>query len=291
MESSVIEQYSFSERQVMIPVVILCGGMGMRLKEETEFRPKPMVEIGDRPILWHIMALYASWGFDRFILCLGFRSDVIKDYFLNYYLRTSDIRMTIGTGRPVSVLSDDLGDNWTVTLVNTGLEAMTGARLARVAKYIETDNFLLSYGDTLSDVDIRALYDYHLSCGKIGTVTGVRPPSRFGELAVDQFSRVASFDEKPVIPGMISGGFFAFSRRILEYLSTDDGCVLEEAPLRQLAADGQLMVRPHKGFWQGMDTIRDVVNLRRMYANGEHPWLKRRQTVREIAMSSGRPCA
>jgi glucose-1-phosphate cytidylyltransferase len=256
-----------------IPVVILCGGMGMRLKEETEFRPKPMVEIGHHPMLWHIMTSYGAHGFQRFILCLGFRGDVIKDYFINYHLRSSDAEVTLGAKPQIRILNQNSVANWRVILADTGQTAMTGARLKRIQKYVDTEHFMLTYGDAVSDVDVHALYDYHVQHGKIGTVTGVRPPSRFGGLETDG-SRVTRFAEKQVRGGLINGGFFVFHRRIFDYVSEDDNCSLEQEPLEKLAADRELMVRPHEGFWHCMDTLRDVMYLRSLCEKGEQPWLK-----------------
>ena len=257
-----------------VPVVILCGGMGMRLKEETEFRPKPMVEIGSHPILWHIMKSYACHGFERFILCLGFRGDVIKDYFVNYHLRNSDVEAVLGPVPEVRLLPNDLSENWRVTMADTGLKTMSGARLKRIQKYVQTENFMLTYGDAVSDVDLEALYQFHLSHGRTGTVTGVRPPSRFGQLEADG-NTVTCFTEKPVLGGLINGGFFVFNRKAFEYVTEEESCILEERPLEQMAADRELMVRPHEGFWQCMDTMRDVVHLRSLHENGDRPWLKK----------------
>ncbi len=256
-----------------IPVVILCGGMGMRLKEETEFRPKPMVEIGDHPILWHIMTSYAAYGFDRFILCLGFRGDVIKDYFINYHWRSSDAEVTLGANRRIRILNQSPAVNWRVTLADTGRTAMTGARVKRIQKYVDTEHFMLTYGDAVSDVDLHALREHHIQHGRIGTVTGVRPPARFGELETDG-TRVTCFAEKSVSGGLFNGGFFMFHRRIFDYVTEDDSCSLEQTPLEKLAADGELRVRRHDGFWQCMDTLRDVTYLRSLSEKGEQPWLK-----------------
>jgi len=256
-----------------IPVVILCGGMGMRLKEETEFRPKPMVEIGQHPILWHIMKSYSRYGFQKFILCLGFRGKVIKEFFLNYSIHASDVEVHLGHHAGMTVLNHNEPEDWTVTLADTGLNTMTGGRVRRIEKYITTDNFLLTYGDAVSDVDLGALFDFHLSHGKVATVTGVCPPSRFGELDVEN-GLVTSFTEKPVGSGLINGGFFAFSKKLFDYLPSDDSLVLEREPLETLARDGQLMMRPHEGFWQCMDTIRDVTYLRSLAEGGaEPPWI------------------
>jgi glucose-1-phosphate cytidylyltransferase len=262
-----------------IPVVILCGGMGMRLKEETEFRPKPLVEIGDRPILWHIMQSYAADDFERFVLCLGFRGDAIKSYFVNYHLTAGDVEVTLGGKPQVRVLGNDLFEDWQITLADTGLKTMTGGRIKRIQKYIDTDYFMLTYGDAVSDVDISQLYDFHRRHGRIGTVTGVRPPSRFGELEVDG-GRVTCFAEKPVQGGLINGGFFVFDRRIFDYVSVQENCVFEQEPLERLASDGELMVYRHDGFWQCMDTMRDVMLLRALEETGERPWLRKKNVAR-----------
>ncbi|HYZ83481.1 MAG TPA: glucose-1-phosphate cytidylyltransferase [Bryobacteraceae bacterium] len=257
-----------------VPVVILCGGMGMRLKEETEFRPKPMVEIGTHPILWHIMTSYASFGVQRFILCLGFKGDVIRDYFVNYHLRTCDAEVVLGNQPCVNVLSRHAPENWRVTLAETGPKTQTGGRVARIKKYINNETFMLTYGDAVCDVDIEELYNFHKSHGALATVTGVRPPSRFGELECDG-DKVTSFAEKPVGGGLINGGFFVFNKGMFDYLREDEDCILERDPLERLAADGELRVRPHDGFWQCMDTLRDVQYLRSMVAAGELPWMRR----------------
>ena len=267
-----------------IPVVILCGGMGIRLKEETEARPKPMVEIGDQPILLHILTGYANHGFRRFILCLGFRGEVIKDYFCSYDWRTNDVEVILGARPQVRVLGQRPTQDWRVTLADTGLQAMTGARLSRVSKYVDTENFLLTYGDAVSDVDLGALYQFHRQHGRIGTVTGVRALSRFGELEAEG-NRVTRFAEKPSGGGLINGGFFAFRRAMFDYVGEQDDCVLEREPLERLAADGELMVRPHFGFWQCMDTMRDVLHLRALYEKGERPWLNPPQRERVCGTS------
>jgi glucose-1-phosphate cytidylyltransferase len=262
-----------------IPVVILCGGMGMRLKEETEFRPKPMIEIGGRPMLWHIMTCYAAHGFNRFILCLGFRGDVIKDYFVNYHWRSNDTEVTLGASPEIRILNQNTAPNWRITLADTGPLAMTGARVKRIEKYVKTKNFMLTYGDAVSDLNLGALYEHHIDHGKIGTVTGVRPPARFGGIETDG-CRVTRFAEKQVHGGWINGGFFVFDRRIFEYLRDDDNCAMELEPLEKLSADGELWVRQHEGFWQCMDTMRDVMYLRSLCDQGEQPWLKSSQAAR-----------
>lgn len=255
------------------PVMILCGGLGSRLHEETEFRPKPMLEIGERPILWHIMKLYAAHGFRDFILCLGYKGHVIKEYFLNYRAFQGDVTVQLGDSHQVEYHTPQ-EENWRVTLVDTGQTAQTGARVARAGQYIRTDTFCLTYGDGLGDIDLTALLTFHRSHGKIGTVTGVRPPGRFGELAVDTAGRAIQFNEKPQVgEGIINGGFFVFRRVFLEQCLEDrDDLVLEREPLQRLARVGELMVYPHEGFWQPMDTYREFKLLNELWASGKAPW-------------------
>ncbi len=250
--------------------MILCGGLGTRMREETEFRPKPMVEIGGRPLLWHIMKLYAAHGFKDFVLCLGYRGEMIKQYFADYYLHNSDVTFELATGQPTYHSCHQ--EDWRVTLVETGHDAMTGARVKRVAHHLDAELFFCTYGDGLADIDVEALLDFHRSHGRLATVTGVLPPSRFGRLVVDG-DAVTSFSEKPLDEsGLVSGGFFVFGRRFLDRLSADSSCVLERAPLESLARDGQLAVYEHPGYWQCADTIRDVDLLRRLWDEGEAPW-------------------
>lgn len=252
--------------------VILCGGMGTRLREETEFRPKSMVEIGGRPILWHIMKGYASHGFYDFILCLGYRADVIKSYFFNYHLLNQDFTIRLGSPDRVSFHGNHLEHDWNITLADTGIAALTGARVKRIQPYITGDNFMLTYGDGVADVDIRKLLDFHRAHGKIGTVTGVRPPSRFGELQLES-DQVVQFSEKPqVSSGFINGGFFVFNKEFFNYVSDDDTCSLEGVPLEHLARDGELKVYTHTGFWQCMDTSRDLKRLRELWESGQPQW-------------------
>ncbi len=258
-------------RSQEMKVVILCGGMGTRLREETEYKPKPMVEIGNKPILWHIMKKYSNHGFNDFVLCLGYKGDVIKDYFYNYKMRTHDISISLATG-DIQLHDSDEIENWNVTLANTGLYSMTGARIKKIEKFIEDDTFMVSYGDGVTDLDISKLLAFHEKHGKIGTVTGVNPPSRYGELILDGDS-VVSFDEKPdtgVAP--ISGGYFIFNKAIFDYINNSDECVFEKEPLTNLAKDGELMVYHHNGFWQCMDTYRDCKFLNDMWNTGNAPW-------------------
>lgn len=252
-------------------LVLLCGGQGTRMREETEFRPKPMVEIGGRPILWHIMKLYAEADVREFVLCLGYRGAMIKDYFLHYHAQNSDISLDLASGE--TLLHRRHLEDWRVTLVDTGLETMTGARVKRVARYIGDDDlFLCTYGDGLADVDIRRLVAFHRAHGRLATVTGVTPPSRFGRLVADG-STVAMFAEKPTDGAeRINGGFFVFDRRVLGRIGDDPACILEREPLEQLAREEQLMVYQHDGFWQCADTVRDVELLRALWDSGTAPW-------------------
>jgi glucose-1-phosphate cytidylyltransferase len=260
-------------------VVILCGGQGTRLREETEFRPKPLVEVGGRPILWHIMKTYAHHGFREFVLCLGYRGTMIKEYFLNYEAMNNDF--TIGLGSRQRVLYHDAHDeqDFQVTLAETGPESMTGGRVARVKRYIDGDTFLATYGDGLADVDIGALVAYHRGHGRLATVTAVRPASRFGILDVDDDGRVRKFAEKPRLDGWASAGYFVFHRRLFDLLGGDD-CVLEREPLERLAAEGQLMVYRHEGFFFAMDTYREYQMLNELWRRGQAPWKVWGPTVR-----------
>ncbi len=257
-----------------IPVMILCGGEGSRLKEETELRPKPMLYIGNRPILWHIMKRYASYGLKDFILCLGYKGHIIKDYFINYRTYSSDLTVQLGTPHAIQHHTDNADEDWRVTLVETGETAKTGARVARAGRYLQSDTFCLTYGDGLSDLDIRALLAFHRAHGKIGTVTGVRPSGRFGELEADPSGLAVQFNEKPqATGGLINGGFFVFQRAFLErFLENRDDLVLEQEPLQRLVQAKELMVYPHTGFWQPMDTYREFKLLNELWATGTAPW-------------------
>lgn len=251
-------------------VVILCGGFGTRLQEETEVRPKPMVEIGGKPILWHIMKAFAHYGYKDFVLCLGYKGEVIKNYFLNYEQFSSDFSIELGTGK-IQLQSQHDEHGWAVTLADTGLHTMTGARVKRIEKYIDDDDFILTYGDGVTDLNINDLVKFHKSRNKIGTVTGVSPPSRYGELGIAG-DRVTSFREKPHTQEFISGGYFVFSREFFKYLSWDEGCVLEREPLERLTEDEQLSVYTYEGFWQCMDTHRDYLYLNELWKQGRAHW-------------------
>jgi glucose-1-phosphate cytidylyltransferase len=256
-----------------VPVFVLCGGLGTRLREETEVRPKPMVPVGGRPILWHIMRSYAHHGFKRFVLCLGYKAEVIKAYFLDYASMNSDFTVELKTNA-VTVHSIDHEQDWQVTLADTGEKTMTGARVARAAaKYLgSASHFAVTYGDGLTDANLAEEWRFHLEQQRLGTVLGVNPPSRFGELRVDGAS-VAEFAEKPEFAdSWINGGYFFFNREFLPYLSAEEGCVLEREPLVRLARDGQLSMFRHRGFWACMDTQRDREQLEAVWASGRAPW-------------------
>jgi glucose-1-phosphate cytidylyltransferase len=240
--------------------------MGTRLREETEFRPKPLVEIGSRPILWHIMKSYSHYGFKDFVLCLGYKGYMIKEYFMNYRLMNNDFTLRLdGSHQPLIRGRSENDEDWVITFAETGNEAMTGARVKRVERYIKGNHFMLTYGDGVGNVDLAKLWDFHLRHGKIGTVTGVRPFSRYGELSVNG-TLVKEFNEKPPIQdGLVSGGFFVFRRQFFDFLQEDDGCVLEREPLARLAREGQLTCYAHRDFWHAMDTYRDFVILNEMW--------------------------
>jgi len=259
------------------PVFILCGGLGTRIKEETEFRPKPMVPIGKHPILWHIMHLYRRSGFKNFVLCTGFKSEVIKSYFLNYSSMHSDFTVDLKNNH-LTVHSTHYDEDWNVTLAYTGEETMTGARLCIAAeRYMgDAEEIAVTYGDGLSDVDLRAEFHFHKSHGKLGTLLGVNPPSRFGEICLEN-DRITEFNEKPSFKEKwINGGFFFFKRGFVEkYLSKKSDCVLEKAPLATLAHDGELCMYKHPGFWACMDTQRDRDELNALWNSGGAPWSMR----------------
>ena len=251
-------------------VVILCGGLGTRLSEETLVRPKPMVEIGGRPILWHIMKIYSHYGFNDFVLCLGYKGYMIKEYFANYYLHQSDVTFDIAN-QTMKVLQN-YSEPWTVTLVDTGDLTMTGGRLKRVAKYIGTEAFMLTYGDGLGNINIKDLISSHRKKGLRATVTATQPIGRFGAMEVSEEGIVRSFKEKPAGDGAwINGGFFVFQPDVFDYIC-DDQTILEKDPLEKLAMDSQLNSYKHSGFWQPMDTLRDKNHLEELWQSGKAPW-------------------
>jgi glucose-1-phosphate cytidylyltransferase len=254
-----------------IKVVILCGGMGTRLREETEYKPKPLVDIGGKPILWHIMKIYANYGFKDFVLCLGYKGNMIKEYFLNYDMLNSDFTIELES-KKIQIHNSHPERDWQVTLAQTGDSAMTGARIKKVEKYVNSDIFMLTYGDGVANINISKLLEFHKSHGKIGTITGVNPISKFGELSVEG-QRVIRFNEKPQInDGFINGGFFVFNKQFFKYLNKDDGCVLEKEPLENLAQDKELMLYKHTGFWHCMDTYRDFLHLNELWTSPNPPW-------------------
>jgi glucose-1-phosphate cytidylyltransferase len=254
-------------------VIILCGGLGTRLREETEFRPKPMVKIGDRPILWHIMKTYAAFGHHDFILPLGYKGEMIKEYFWNYELMNSDVTIELGRTDAHCLHKCHDEEGWKITLASTGEDALKGARIKRVQKYVSDDTFMLTYGDGVAAINIDDLLKFHRGHGRAATLTGVLPTARFGELSI-QDNRVASFREKPVVSdrGYVSGGFFVFTTRLFDYLDETEAGDLETGALERLAAEGELMVYRHHGFWACMDTLRDVESLNRLWAAGQAPW-------------------
>lgn len=255
----------------IMKVVILCGGKGTRLREETEFRPKPMVSIGGRPILWHIMKTYAHFGHKDFILCLGYKGEYIKDYFRNYHWNTSDVTLQLGRTPRINYHSTHDEEDWRVTLVDSGLETQTGGRLQRALRFIEEDDFLMTYGDGLTDSNINASIDFHRQHGGVATLTAVHPQGRFGGLLVDG-PTVTNFQEKPEREqNLINGGFLVMNRRIAEYLD-GDACVLERGPMETLTRDGQLKAYVHNGFWQCMDTYREMEQLNQLWDAGKAAW-------------------
>ena len=259
--------------------VILCGGYGSRIRDVAENVPKPMIPIGRQPIVWHIMKYYAAYGHRDFVLCLGYKGYVIRDFFLNYESHTQDATVTLGgEGRAAVVEYHGAHDeaDWRVTLAETGEGALTGARVRKIKKYIGDDpEFMLTYGDGVGDVDLTALIAFHRAHGRVMTVTGVHPPGRFGELRADEAGVVTEFNEKPqATAGRISGGFFVCRREIFDYLDEREDLVLERDPMDRLVADGQMCLFEHDGFWQPMDTSREYTLLNELYASGNAPWVR-----------------
>jgi glucose-1-phosphate cytidylyltransferase len=250
--------------------VILAGGMGTRLREETEYRPKPMVEIGGRPILWHIMKIYAHYGYTDFVLCLGYKGEVIRDYFLNYETRNRDLTVTLGSGQ-LEIHGSHSEDGWKVTLADTGDKTMTGGRVKRIQKFIGGNTFFATYGDGVTDIDLGKLAAFHRRQGQLATVTAVRPSSRYGELAIEE-GRVTLFREKPqVAAGWINGGFLVMEPEVFDLIEGDDD-TLETGLLARLVERQQLAVYQHEGFWQCMDTYREMQQLDDMWTRDKAPW-------------------
>ena len=251
-------------------VVILCGGLGTRLREETEFRPKPLVEIGGRPILWHIMKIYAHYGYNEFVLCLGYKGDSIRDYFFNYEIRNRDVTVTLGS-RDYEIHNGHSESGWGITLAETGERTLTGGRLKRVASYLQGEQFMVTYGDGVANVDLKNLFEFHKSQGKLGTVTAVHPSSRFGELSIEN-GVVKLFHEKPQVQGgWINGGFFVFQREVLDLIAGDAES-LEQGLLGKLASMKELAVYQHQGFWQCMDTYREMELLNDLWRGNKARW-------------------
>lgn len=251
-------------------VVLLAGGFGTRISEESQYKPKPMIEIGDMPILWHIMKTYSHYGFDEFIICAGYKQHVIKQWFADYFLHTSDITFDFSNGNNM-IVHDAHSENWKVTIVDTGLHTMTGGRLKRIKKYLDGEPFLMTYGDGVADVDICACLAFHKSHGKLATMTAIRPESRYGMIDM-QGSQVLSFREKSQSDvGWINGGFMVLDPKVLDYID-GDATMFERDPMEKLAQDGQLMCFCHEGFWQCMDTLRDKQKLDALWESGNAPW-------------------
>lgn len=251
--------------------VILAGGLGTRLSEETELKPKPMVEIGGRPILWHIMKIYSHYGINDFIILTGYKSHVIKDYFINYYTRYSDI--TVDLLNNSVELHKTRTEPWRVTMLYTGADTMTGGRIAKAKEYLKNERFLLTYGDGVANVNIEKLIKHHELSGKIATLTAVQPSGKFGALNLDKHNNILSFKEKPQGDGAwINGGFFVCEPDIFNYLKNDVNCVFEKEPLENLANDNELNAYKHSGFWRPMDTLRDKKELTEMWMTGKAPW-------------------
>jgi len=253
-----------------VKAVILAGGLGTRLREETEFRPKPMVEIGGRPILWHIMKILSTQGINEFIICLGYKGDQIKDFFLNYEARTNDITVKIGSNESTIQHFSNNSENWSVTLVDTGISTLTGARLFQINKFVGTDRFLCTYGDGLANLQVNELISFHKSHGKLATITAVRPVSRFGSMQIDKNDLVTEFIEKPRVEKWVNGGFFIFEPEIFNYL--DPLTSLEKEPLEKLVRKGELKSFKHEGFWQPMDTYRESKELNELWEKNQAPW-------------------
>ena len=253
-------------------VVILAGGLGTRLMEETESRPRPMVEIAGKPILWHIMKIYEAQGFNDFIICLGYKATMIKEYFLNYYLYNSDVTIELAKNKVDVHFSNT--ESFKVTLIDTGIETNTAGRIKRIKKYTEGEAFMLTYGDGVSNVDLKALLNFHQSSGKLATLTSIQLPGRFGHLNINESGIVEEFQEKPEDDGLwINGGFFVMEQGIFDYLEGDmDQVQWEKKPLYEIARDGQLAAYQHKGFWKAMDAMRDRIELEELWKNGKAEW-------------------
>lgn len=252
-------------------VVILAGGLGTRISEESEYKPKPMIEIGGKPILWHIMKMYSHYGYNEFIICCGYKAYVIKDYFHHYYMHQAD--MTIDLGLNTTEYHNSSAEPWRVTLIDTGLNTMTGGRIKRIQQYVGDESFMLTYGDGVSNVNIPALVEFHKKSGKLATLTAVQPSGKFGALDIDARSSVLSFQEKPRGDGAwVNGGFFVCEKAVFDYIKAGDSTIWERDPLEALAKGGQLGAYKHDGFWQPMDTLRDKNELEKLWIEGKAAW-------------------
>lgn len=253
-------------------VVILAGGLGTRLSEETSVIPKPMVKIGDKPILWHIMKIYAHYGFNEFVICLGYKGEIIKEYFLNYLHKNSDITINITNGKEEIEIHDPASENFKITFVDTGHGTMTGGRIKRIQRYIGNETFMVTYGDGLGDINIKELLEFHKNHGKLATITTVKPIVRWGNLNINEFNQITSFEEKSDESDVwINGGFMVFEPMIFSYLE-GDGTYLEREPLENLAKNNQLISYKHKKFWKPMDTLREKNELENLWKSGNAPW-------------------
>jgi len=252
--------------------VLLAGGLGTRMREETEFRPKPMVEIGGKPVLWHLMKSFATQGVTEFVVCVGYKGEQIKEYFLNYAAHNNDFTITLGKSSEIIFHDDHLESDWKVTVADTGANTLTGGRVERIHRYVQGERFIVTYGDGLADIDVSALVGFHEAQGRKATITTVRPLSRFGLVDVNGGSTVTRFREKPQMDDWVSAGFFVFEPSIFDYLHDSDEVMLEHEPLARLAAEGQLSAYRHDGFWQPMDTYRESMLLNEMWDGGNAPW-------------------
>ena len=250
-------------------VVILCGGRGTRMAGETEYRPKPLVTIDGKPMIWHIMKFYSSYGFNDFILCIGYKGEMIKQYFMEMYWRNNDLTVHIDKNQKIEYHTSEEEENWTITIVDTGIETETGGRLKSVEKYINEDDFMFTYGDGLSDVNLNNLVDFHKSKNTLATLTGVYPVSTFGIMDVKD-GIVKSFKEKPRLKDMVNGGYMVLNKKVFDYIEKD--CSFEGEPLGKIAKDGELAVYEHNGFWKAVDTLKDVLLIENMCVEGNTPW-------------------
>lgn len=252
-------------------VVLLAGGYGTRISEESHLKPKPMIEVGGRPILWHIMKIYSHFGHNEFIICCGYKGYVIKEYFADYYLHSSDVTFDFCDGNKMTI-HNNVAEPWKVTLVDTGLDTMTGGRIKRIAEYIGNDDFMLTYGDGVSDVDMHALEKFHKTHGKLATMTAVQPGGRFGTIDIRKDGSIHQFKEKSVEDGgWINGGFMILSPKVIDYIA-DDSTTWEREPLENIAKNGELVAYQHAGFWQCMDTLRELNMLEELWNSGKPPW-------------------